>query len=302
MMEQFFQIKNQYKHCILLFRLGDFFEMFFDDALVASKCLDIALTARDCGQAERAPMCGVPVHAAEGYIAKLVAAGHHVVICDQVEDAKLAKGLVKRDVVRVVTPGTITESNLLEDGRHNYITCIYNGPRFYGLATADITTGLFIVTSLPAQDDNKLLDELARLAPAEVLIPEDFPLARVVENITGQRATQIPAWNFSSTSAFQRLTAHFGTFHLEGFGLSESAPETLAAGALLAYLAETQKNTLSQIATIKTYAQQTHMVLDIASRRNLELTADLHHRSKKGSLLGVLDRTKTALAARLPRS
>ena len=302
MMEQFFSIKSKFQHCILLFRLGDFFEMFFEDALIASKCLDIALTARDCGQAERAPMCGVPVHAVEGYIAKLVAAGHHVAICDQVEDAKLAKGLVKRDVVRVVTPGTITEGHLLEEGRHNYITCIYKGPRFYGLATADITTGLFIVTSIPILDENKMLDEIARLAPAEVLIPEDFPLARVVENITGYRATKVPAWSFGSSSAFQRLTAHFGTFHLEGFGLLESAPEIPAAGALLAYLSETQKNTLSQIASIKTYTQQTHMVLDIASRRNLELTVDLHHRSKKGSLLGVLDRTKTAMGARLIRS
>ncbi|MCL2378525.1 MAG: DNA mismatch repair protein MutS [Defluviitaleaceae bacterium] len=302
MMEQFFSIKARFQHCILLFRLGDFFEMFFEDALVASKCLDIALTARECGQEEKAPMCGVPVHAVEGYIAKLVAAGHHVAICDQVEDAKLAKGLVKRDVVRVVTPGTITESHLLEEGRHNYITCLHKGRRFYSLATADITTGLFIATNIPVLDENKLLDELARLAPAEVLLPEDFNLTRVVENITGQRATKVPVWSFSSTSAFQRLTAHFGTFHLEGFGLYENSPEIPAAGALLAYLSETQKNALSQIASIKIYTQQTHMVLDIASRRNLELTADLHRRSKKGSLLGVLDRTKTAMGARLIRS
>ena len=302
MMEQFFSIKARFQHCILLFRLGDFFEMFFDDALVASKCLDIALTARDCGQEEKAPMCGVPVHAVEGYIAKLVAAGHHVAICDQVEDAKLAKGLVKRDVVRVVTPGTITESHLLEEGRHNYITCIHKGTRYYGLATADITTGLFITTSIPILEENKLLDELARLAPAEVLLPEDFHLTRIIENITGQRATKVPAWSFSTKSAFQRLTTHFNTLHLEGFGLPKNAPEIPAAGALLAYLSDTQKNALSQIASIKTYTQQTHMVLDIASRRNLELTLDLHHRSKKGSLLGVLDRTKTAMGARLIRS
>jgi len=302
MMEQYFSIKSNHKDAILMFRLGDFYEMFFEDAVVASKCLDIALTARDCGQAERAPMCGVPVHAVEGYISKLVAAGHHVAMCDQVEDAKLAKGLVKREVVRIVTPGTITESHLLEEGQHNYITCIHKGPRCYSLATADITTGHFMVTSLPVTDDNKLLDELARLAPAEVLLPEDFPLARVVENVTGQRATKAPAWSFGITSAYQRLTAHFGTFHLEGFGLPESAPEIPAAGALLAYLAETQKHALSQITTIKTYTQQTHMILDVSSRRNLELTADLRSRSKKGSLLGVLDRTKTAMGARLLRS
>ena len=302
MMEQYFGIKSQHKDSILMFRLGDFYEMFFEDAITASKCLDIALTARDCGQAERAPMCGVPIHAVEGYIAKLVAAGHHVALCDQVEDAKFAKGLVKRDVVRVITPGTITESHLLEDGRHNYITCIHKGPRSYSLATADITTGHFMVTSLPVLDENKLLDELARITPAEVLVPEDFQLTRIIENITGQRATKVPAWSFSPSSAFQRLTTHFGTFHLEGFGLSENAQEIPAAGALLAYLSETQKHALSQITSIKTYSQQTHMILDSSSRRNLELTADLRSRSKKGSLLGVLDRTKTAMGARLIRS
>ncbi|MCL2361927.1 MAG: DNA mismatch repair protein MutS [Defluviitaleaceae bacterium] len=302
MMEQYFSIKNQHKDAILLFRLGDFYEMFFDDAIIASKCLDIALTARDCGQAERAAMCGVPVHAVEGYIAKLVAAGHHVAMCDQVEDAKFAKGLVKREVVRVITPGTIIESHLLEEGRHNYITCIHKGPGRYSLATADITTGHFMVTSLPIVDDNKLLDELARLNPAEVLLPEDFPLARVVENVAGQRATKVPPWSFGRSAAFDRLTNHFGTFHLEGFGLSENAPEVPAAGALLSYLSETQKHALSQITSIKIYSQQTHMILDASSRRNLELTSDLKNRSKKGSLLGVLDRTKTAMGARLLRS
>jgi len=302
MMEQYFSIKSQHKDAILLFRLGDFYEMFFDDALVASKCLDIALTARDCGQAERAAMCGVPVHAVEGYIAKLVAAGHHVALCDQVEDAKQAKGLVRREVVQIITPGTITESHLLEEGCHNYITCIHKGPRSYSLATADITTGLFMVTSLPLMEDNKLLDELARLAPAEVLLPEDFPLSRVIENVIGQRATKAPSWSFGITSAFERLTAHFGTFHLEGFGLSENAAEIPAAGALLFYLSETQKNTLNQVTSIKIYSQQTHMILDSSSRRNLELTSDLKNRSKRGSLLGVLDRTKTAMGARLLRS
>jgi len=302
MMEQYFSIKSQYKDAILLFRLGDFYEMFFDDAIIASKCLDIALTARDCGQEERAAMCGVPVHAVEGYIAKLVAAGHHVALCDQVEDAKFAKGLVKREVVQVITPGTIIESHLLEEGRHNYITCIHKGPRCYSLATADITTGLFMVTSIALLDDNKLLDELTRLAPAEVLLPDDFTLARVVENVTGQRATKAPAWSFGTSTAFEKLTAHFGTFHLEGFGLSENAPEIPAAGALLSYLSETQKHTLTQITSIKSYSQQTHMILDASSRRNLELTTDLKNRTKRGSLLGVLDRTKTAMGARLLRN
>jgi len=302
MMEQYFNIKSQHQDSILMFRLGDFYEMFFEDAIVASKCLDIALTARDCGQAERAPMCGVPVHAIDGYIARLISAGHKVAMCDQVEDAKQAKGLVKREVVRVITPGTIIESHLLEEGRHNYITCIHKGPRSYSLATADITTGHFMVTSIPLFEENKLMDELVRLAPAELLISEDFPLARVIENISGQRATKVPPWSFSPSQAFSRLTAHFGTFHLEGFGLHESSAEIPAAGALLSYLTETQKHALSQITSIKPYNQQTHMILDASSRRNLELTNDLKNRTKKGSLLGVLDRTKTPMGARLLRS
>ena len=326
MMEQYFSIKANHKDSILMFRLGDFFEIFFDDAKIAAKELDIALTGRDCGQAERAPMCGVPAHAVDGYIAKLVEKGYRVALCDQVEDAKQAKGIVKRDVIRVITPGTITDANFLDEGRHNYIAAIFSDKAGFSLACADITTGLFMATAIPnsggtavsrrqpasetahtsrsqfPMSEQKLLDELSRINPAEIVLPENFPLTRVIENITGVKATTVPAWTFHLSNAHKRLTEHFGTMHLEGFGLVENAPEIPAAGALLEYLSDTQKNALSQITRLKTYSQQTHMILDISSRRNLELTAAAHDRGKKGSLLWVLDRTKTAMGARLLRS
>jgi len=302
MMEQYFSIKAQHKDAILMFRLGDFFEIFFEDAKIAAKELDIALTGRDCGQEERAPMCGVPAHAADGYIARLVEKGYRVALADQVEDAKQARGIVKREVVRVITPGTITDANLLEEGRHNYIVAIHSDKRRFSLAAADITTGLFLATSIPDRDEQKLLDELSRLGPAEVLLAEDFPLTRVVENVAGFKATVAPAWTFHPTNAHKRLLEHFGTMHLEGFGLVSDSAEIPAAGALLIYLADTQKNALSQITRLKTYSQQQNMILDVSSRRNLELTSTTRDRGKKGSLLWVMDHTKTAMGARLLRT
>jgi DNA mismatch repair protein MutS len=299
MMEQYFSVKARFEQCILMFRLGDFFEMFFEDAKVASQALGIALTARDCGREERAPMCGVPAHAVEGYIARLVSQGYHVALCDQIEDAKFAKGIVKRDVVRVITPGTVTDAHLLDDNRHNYIVCVqaFHQNERFAIATADITTGLFMVTTV--QSSQELMDELTRITPAEILLPEGFLLARVVENVTGLKATAAPHWTFEN--AFKCLTEHFYTLHLEGFGLSQDAPEIPAAGALLAYLAETQKHALTQITAIKPYTQQGYMALDAASRRNLELTSRTREPGKKGSLLGVLDYTKTAMGARMLR-
>jgi DNA mismatch repair protein MutS len=301
MMEQYFTIKNQYQYCILFFRLGDFFEMFFDDALIASKELDIALTGRDCGQAERAPMCGVPAHAADGYIARLVEKGYHVAICDQVEDAKHAKGIVKRDVVRVVTPGTITDANMLNEGQNNYICALFADKQYFSLATADVTTGVFMATRVSVRDPSKLFDELSRLHPAELILPEGFALKREAENIAGLKATPAPMWMFYPANAYKCLTAHFKTHHLEGFGLKERDAEILAAGALLQYLSQTQKNALAQITAIKPYLHNQYMTLDASSRRNLELVAAVYTQSKKGSLLGVLDSTKTAMGARLLR-
>ncbi|MCL1884009.1 MAG: DNA mismatch repair protein MutS [Defluviitaleaceae bacterium] len=301
MMEQYFSIKANHKDAILMFRLGDFFEIFFEDAKIASKELDIALTGRDCGQAERAPMCGVPAHAVDGYIARLVEKGYRVALCDQVEDAKQAKGIVKRDVIRVITPGTVTDANFLEEGRHNYIAAIYADSGGFSLACADITTGRFMATAIRGEDEQKLLDELSRINPAEIILPENFPLTRIIENTSGVKATIAPAWTFHPANAQKCLIEHFGTLHLEGFGLSESSEEIPAAGALLAYLADTQKSALSQITQIKTYAEKKFMALDISSRRNLELTVSAKDRGKKGSLLWVLDRTKTAMGARLLR-
>jgi DNA mismatch repair protein MutS len=301
MMEQYFSIKANHKDAILMFRLGDFFEIFFDDAKIASKELDIALTGRDCGQEERAPMCGVPAHAVDGYIAKLVEKGYRVALCDQIEDAKFAKGIVKRDVIRVITPGTITDANCLDEGRHNYIAAIHSDKAGFSLASADITTGLFMVAIIPERNEQKLLDELTRINPAEIILSENFSLTRVVENITGIKATIAPAWTFHHTNALKCLTEHFGTMHLEGFGLDENAAEIPVAGALLMYLTDTQKNALSQITRLKKYTQQQHMILDASSRRNLELTQTTRGGEKKGSLLWVLDKTKTAMGARLLR-
>ena len=302
MMEQYWSIKEQYKNEILMFRMGDFFEMFFDDAKLAAKELNIALTARDCGMPERAAMCGVPAHAVDGYIAKLVGKGYRIALCEQVEDPKHAKGIVKREVVRIITPGTITDDSSFDGGKHNFIVAIHSDKQYLGFAVADITTGLFMATSMPVGDEQKLLDEAARLSPAEIVLSDDFKLTRVVESVIGIKATAVPAWTFNSSGAFKCLTTHFGTHNLEGFGLKEGTAEVAAAGALLAYLIETQKKAITQISALKIYTNQSHVQLDSASRRNLELTASATERTKKGSLLWVLDKTKTAMGARLLRS
>jgi len=252
MMQQYWEIKARHKTEILLFRMGDFFEIFFDDAKIAAKELNIALTGRECGMEERAPMCGVPAHSVDGYIAKLVAKGHRVALCEQVENPKDAKGLVKREVVRIITPGTITDESSLEHSKHNYIVAIHSDKLQLGLAVADITTGLFMATAMPAGDEQKLLDEAIRLSPAELLLPDDFKLTRVIENVIGIKATPVPAWTFNSTNAFKCLTSHFGTFNLEGFGLKEGAAEASAAGALLQYLMDTQKSSITQITSLRT--------------------------------------------------
>ena len=302
-MEQYFAIKNQYPSCILFFRLGDFYEMFFEDALTASRELDIVLTGRECGREERAPMCGVPYHAADGYIAKLVEKGYHVAICEQVEDPRQAKGIVRRDVVRIVTPGTVTDSSILDEGRNNFIACVHANEKYISYAAADITTGFFVASALPVGEENKFADEFSRFNPAETIADENIPrsLRTRLDGITGRKSNTVPSWTFLHANAFKCLTDHFGTAHLEGFGFKKDAPEIPAAGALVRYLYETQKNSLSQITSIKQTQNGSHMVLDAPSRRNLELTQSIRG-SKKDSLLGVLDRTKTAMGARLIRS
>jgi len=301
MMQQYRTIKARHQNDILMYRLGDFFEIFFEDAKIASKELNIALTSRECGMPDRAPMCGVPAHAVDGYIAKLVGKGHRVALCEQIEDPKQAKGIVQREVVRVFTPGTMTDSAYLDDGKHNYIVAIHSDRQNLGLAVADITTGLFMATAMPIGSEQKLLDEVVRLAPAELVLPEDFKLTRVVETVVGLKATIAPAWTFAQANAYKCLTDHFGTFNLEGFGLRDGQAEVSVAGALLTYLLETQKKAIAQITALRKYTHDSHMQLDIASRRNLELTSSARDNTKQGSLLWVLDRTRTSMGARLLR-
>ena len=301
MMQQYFFIKEKYPHAILMFRLGDFFEMFFDDAKTASKALDIALTARECGLQNRAPMCGVPAHAADGYIERLVAQGFNVALCEQIGETKQANGLVLRDVVRVYTPGTMVGSSMLESTRYNYVAAIHTDGDHISLSVADITTGLFMVTTLPASDMQRILDETLRLSPSEILLPDNFKLTRLVESVIGIKATLLPAWNFSQQHAFECLTKHFGTLNLEGFGLQEGMQEIAVAGALLTYLQETQRSAIAQITSLKPYSHHSNLLIDSASRRNLELTFSARERVKEGSLLWVLDSTKTSMGARLLR-
>lgn len=308
MMQQYTTIKEKHKDCILLFRLGDFYEMFFEDALTASKDLGIALTGRNYGEEERAPMCGVPHHAVEGYIAQLIQKGHRVAICEQMEaPTPGSKTPVKREVVRVITPGTITDANMLDETKNNYIICVYNESKTknsYTLAAADITTGAFVTTQFEIADQKSMIDEVAKFNPAEVLISETFPYPKAFD----VEPTILPAWSFGSDFAYKTLTTHFNTLHLEGFGIDGNSPQIQAAGALLAYLQETHKGALSQITAIKPMQDDGFLILDKNTRQNLELTSPLrpwlksNKESKKQTLLGVLDSTCTAMGARLLRS
>jgi len=311
MMSQYFEQKEKHADCLLLFRLGDFYELFFDDAITASRELDIALTGRDCGQAERAPMCGVPYHAAEGYIAQLVEKGYRVAVCEQMEAPKPgSKGPVRREVVRIITPGTITNTSMLDEDKNNYILCLHRTKKGCAVAAADITTGTFVVTYFSLEDmigeeEKRIVDEMARFYPAEVLVNEGFSYASAIEGAFSIKPVVLPPWTFSVDFAYKSLTTHFHTLHLEGFGLMEGVPEIPAAGALLTYLQDTQKGALAQITAIKPYAPGKFLILDKNTRQNLELTTPLRpwrKTNKNYTLLNVLDHTCTAMGARLLRS
>ncbi|MDR1560084.1 MAG: DNA mismatch repair protein MutS [Clostridiales bacterium] len=297
MMEQYWRIKKQYSDCLIFFRLGDFYELFFDDAPIASEVLDIALTARDCGMDERAPMCGVPVHSMSSYLTKLVESGHKVAVAEQMEDPKLVKGLVKREVIRVVTPGTLIDG-AIEGGRNKFICCVYQGKQHLGLAAADITTGEFSAASFPADGMKEVCDEIARFQPAELIVNEGFSESGAIESLFGLKPSVYASSAFSTANAYQALINHFHTINLQGFGIERSDPEVNAAGALFTYLTETQKNDLSHITLLRKQRNSKYMLLDVSSRRNLELTETLNGRQKKNSLLNALDRTKTAMGAR----
>ena len=305
MMQQYLEIKENYKHCLLFFRLGDFYEMFFEDAVIAAKELEIALTGKDWGQEERAPMCGVPYHSADGYIARLTEKGYKVAICEQVEDPKHAKGIVKREVVRVITPGTTLDHTILDATRNNYILSIFSNSSGYGIAVCDITTGEFQTTEFfSVQAAAKILDETARFSPAELICNDFFlasPLAEEIEQRFHLFLNDIDSRMFEYQTAKDTLQRHFGVNSLEGYGLQKKQHAVCASGALMWYLNETQKNDLSHISKLKYYTTGDFMLLDISSRRNLELTETMREKSKKGSLLSVLDQTKTAMGARLLR-
>lgn len=304
MMQQYLQTKEEYKDCILFYRLGDFYEMFFEDAIIVSKELELTLTSKSCGTEERAPMCGVPYHAVEGYLNRLVAGGHKVAICEQVEDPRQAKGLVKREVIRIVTPGTNMDVSALDESKNNYIMCIVYLADKYGLSLADVSTGDYFVTEVDSE--RKLIDEINKFTPSEIICNESFYMSGVnLEDIRHRLEITIYAlepWYFSDELAENTLKEHFKVKSLEGLGLLDYACGMIAAGALLKYLYETQKNTLEHISAIHPYATGKYMLIDSSTRRNLELVETLREKQKRGSLLWVLDRTKTAMGARLLRS
>ena len=304
MMQQYMETKNQYKDCILFYRLGDFYEMFFDDAITASRELEITLTGKNCGLEERAPMCGVPFHSVDGYLNRLVQKGYKVAICEQVEDPKFAKGIVKREVVRIVTPGTNLNMQALDESKNNYIMCIVYMEDSFGLATCDVTTGDYFVTEL--ENSRKLMDEIAKYSPSEIVCNESLYMSGIdlddLKNRLGITVYPLEAWYFDDAMCIKTLKDHFKISSLDGLGLSDFNSGMIGAGALLQYLYETQKNSLSHLTGISCYTTGKYMLLDSSSRRNLELCETLREKQKRGSLLWVLDKTKTAMGARMLRS
>lgn len=303
MMQQYVKTKEQYKDCILFYRLGDFYEMFFEDALTASKELEITLTGKDCGQEERAPMCGVPHHAVDAYLNKLVSKGYKVAICEQVEDPKEAKGIVKREVIRVVTPGTNLNAQALDETRNNYLMCIVCMTDRYGVSIADITTGEYLVTEIDSE--RRLLDEIMKFSPSEIICNHSFYVSGIdIEDMKDRLGISVYAldpWYFDDSMCSRVLMEHFHVSALEGLGISDYGCGVIAAGALLKYLMETQKTAIANLTQLTPYSIGKYMILDSSTRRNLELTETLREKNKKGSLLWVLDKTKTAMGARLLR-
>ena len=305
MMQQYLNLKEKYSDCLLFFRLGDFYEMFFEDAVTGSREMELTLTGRDCGMSERAPMCGVPYHSVDEYINKLIKKGYKVAICEQLTDPAMSQGLVERDVVRVVTPGTVIEENMLNDRMNNYIAAAYEKNDKYGLAYCDVSTGDFCVMNMESGNSKvDIINELDRISPREFIANasffEDDELSRKVKSKF--YTEQINDRSFEAVSSLERLKQHFKVFTLSGFGINDKGNEVCAAGALLAYLQDTQKNALSHISKITKIRRSEFMVLDTATRRNLELTQPLRFDgNKRGTLLYVLDKTKTCMGGRLLR-
>lgn len=303
MMQQYMETKKQYPDCILFYRLGDFYEMFFDDAIAASKALEITLTGKSCGLEERAPMCGIPYHAVDGYLTKLVSKGYKVAICEQMEDPKLTKGIVKREVVRIVTPGTNLNMQSLEETRNNFLMCIVYLDKI-GISVIDVTTGDYFVTQV--DDKKKLFDEIIKFSPAEIVCNDSFLVSGFdlddLRSRLGITIYNLDAWYFDDETCQNRLKKHFGVHTLTALGLDDFPAGIISAGAVLSYLYETQKNSLAHITHINPYVVSKYMLLDSSTRRNLELVETLREKQKRGSLLWVLDKTKTAMGARTLRS
>ncbi len=304
MMAQYMETKKQYQDCILFYRLGDFYEMFFDDALTASRELEITLTGKECGLEERAPMCGVPYHAVDSYLSRLVQKGYKVAIAEQMEDPKQAKGLVKREVIRVVTPGTITSSQALDETKNNYLMAIvYLGDKM-GVSVADITTGDFLVTEVSSE--RSLFDEINKFSPAEIIYNDAFAMSGISLDEMRDRyhfaVSAVDSHYFQDESCRKVLKEHFKVNGLEGLGLGDYDSGVIAAGAVLQYLYETQKTTMDHLTSIVPYSTGNYMVLDSSTRRNLELLETMREKQKRGSLLWVLDKTRTAMGARLLRT
>ncbi len=305
MMLQYLEVKEKYKDEILFYRLGDFYEMFFDDAKIVSRELELTLTGKSCGMEERAPMCGVPYHSAETYIARLVKKGYTVVVCEQAEDPATAKGLVRREVSRIITPGTVTESTMLQDGKNNYLCSLYISGSVCGLCFADVSTAKIFVTQITDGEINKrVINELATYSPSEIITNADRDGVKEIYSYIRERLGSVfndRAQNLFSSGAYGYVCEHFGKDELDKAFLNENSPAVDAVAALLKYIAETQKVDLSYLNKLESYDNNAYLGIDVNTRRNLELCETMRSREKKGTLLWVLDKTKTAMGARLLR-
>lgn len=300
MMQQYLETKKEYKDCILFYRLGDFYEMFFEDAQIVSKELELTLTGKSCGMEERAPMCGIPYHAVDTYLGRLIDKGYKVAICEQMEDPKLTKGLVKREVIRIVTPGTNLNMAALDETKNNYLMCVVYLEDTIGISVADITTGDYFVTQV--ENGRVLIDEINKFTPSEIICNDAFFMSGIeIEDIRERlhiSMYSLEPWYFDEDICKRTLMEHFNVGSIEGLGAADYPTGVLAAGALLSYLYETQKNSLSQLTRLTLYTTGKYMIIDSSTRRNLELCETLREKQKRGSLLWVLDKTKTAMGAR----
>ncbi len=302
MMVQYLETKKEYPDCVLFYRIGDFYEMFYEDARTASDVLDLVLTGKDCGTAERAPMCGIPFHAAESYVAKLVSHGYKVAIAEQMEDPKLAKGLVKREVIRVITPGTLTSDTVLDESKNNFLMSIFYDESGFGVSSADISTGEFLTTT--CRNAKEVTDELSRFSPSEIVCNHSFMISGMdtdeLKNRFSLIITELDDSVYDDETATALLEKHFHA-SIEGIGLLDRDLSKLSAAAALRYIYDTQKGSVDHISNIRYYSSSQYMIIDTATQRNLELTETMREKKKRGSLLWVLDKTKTAMGARLLR-